>query len=117
MAYEEVGGCRLRAGFSMENVRFLKPGDRVTHETGYVKRFAGIKGRFAAFCSFVCVRVHLPRNGIDGFWVLFMGEVETPGRVCTIYAVVSLMLRHVSQTLNLCRGGKTNGTSKPENQN
>ncbi len=31
MAYEEVGGCRtLCAGFSMENVRFMKPGDSHT---------------------------------------------------------------------------------------
>ena len=27
MTYDEAGGCRLRAGFSVENVRFKKPGD------------------------------------------------------------------------------------------
>jgi len=27
MTYDEAGGCRLWAGFSVENVRFKKPGD------------------------------------------------------------------------------------------
>ncbi len=27
MTYDEAGGCRPRAGFSVENVRFKKPGD------------------------------------------------------------------------------------------
>ena len=38
MTYDEVGGCRRMAGFSMENVRFKKPGD--SHATLF-------------FCSFL----------------------------------------------------------------
>ncbi len=38
MAYEEVGGCRAKcAGFSMENVRFMKPGDSHT-QNGLLKQ-------------------------------------------------------------------------------
>ena len=66
------------AGFSMENVRFKKPGDSHTQIKEPKYMLFGVTMLF-----FVCVKAIfcISPESLCGFWVLFMDRDETPGRV------------------------------------
>jgi len=73
MAYDETGGCeREKFGFSVENVRFMKPGDKSRCTYAYLAACLSCKaGGFCAFAQGLIVFALLPgvlEMGMSGFY-------------------------------------------------
>ena len=83
MAYDETGGCeREKFGFSVENVRFLKPGDKSRCTYAYLAACLSCKaGGFCAFAQGPIVFAYYPaysRWECPGF---IREKAGTPGGV------------------------------------
>ena len=92
MTNDEAGGCKpIELGFSVENVRFMKPGDRsrcIKYKADYGITMPRNK---LELCTFAATMPRMPsKNKVVR--VLFWANMETPGDVVRNVAAVVQVL-------------------------